>query len=224
MCFDTFGDKWCGRALCFTAIFYNSWIKIWENCTDFRRLTASGTGAIVGGTKAKGGDRIDAVAMTILWILSSVSDLQEYRIPNDLILAGWLAALVCRLYMQGISGMGAGICCIITGILILLPVYGIHGMGAGDVKLLSVIGGMYGMKFWAQTGIVFAFLAAIFSFVHMWKKHIFVNRICYFFRFVILERKGKYYDASRDGREMVISLSPVLAVAYYIVLLWDCYM
>ena len=27
---------------------------------------------------------IDVVAMTILWILSSVSDLREYQIPNDL--------------------------------------------------------------------------------------------------------------------------------------------
>ena len=35
VCFDTFGDKWCGRTLYFTVIFYNSWIKIWENCTDF---------------------------------------------------------------------------------------------------------------------------------------------------------------------------------------------
>lgn len=184
-------------------------------------MTASGTGAIVGGTKAKGGDRIDAVAMTILWILSSVSDLQEYRIPNDLILAGWLAALVCRLYMQGISGMGAGICCIVAGILILLPVYGIHGMGAGDIKLLSVIGGMYGMKIWMQTGIVFAILAALFSFVYMLINRLFVNRIRYFFHFVILDRKSRYYDAARDGRSMVIPLAPMMSLAYYIVLLYQ---
>ena len=89
---------------------------------------------------------IDVVAMTILWILSSVSDLREYQIPNDLILAGWLAALVCRLYIQGIYGMGAGICCIVAGILVLLPVYGVHGMGAGDIKLLCALGGIMGPR------------------------------------------------------------------------------
>lgn len=144
-------------------------------------MTASGAGVIVGDTKAKGGDVIDVVAMTILWILSSVSDLREYQIPNDLILAGWLAALVCRLYIHGIYGMGAGICCIVAGILVLLPVYGVHGMGAGDIKLLSVVGAMYGMKLWIQTGIVFALLAALFSFVYMLINRLFVNRMRYFF-------------------------------------------
>ena len=155
-------------------------------------MTASGAGVIVGDTKAKGGDVIDVVAMTILWILSSVSDLREYQIPNDLILAGWLAALVCRLYIQGIYGMGAGICCIVAGILVLLPVYGVHGMGAGDIKLLSVVGAMYGMKLWIQTGIVFALLAALFSFVYMLINRLFVNRMRYFFHFVILDHSASF--------------------------------
>lgn len=157
-------------------------------------MTASGAGVIVGDTKAKGGDVIDVVAMTILWILSSVSDLREYQIPNDLILAGWLAALVCRLYIQGI-----------------------YGMGAGDIKLLSVVGAMYGMKLWIQTGIVFALLAALFSFVYMLINRLFVNRMRYFFHFVILDHKKSYYDATRDGRSMVIPLAPVMALAYYMV-------
>ena len=58
-------------------------------------------GAIVGVTTAKGGGVIDYAAMTILLTLSSISDLQDYQIPNDLVLAGWLSALVCRLYGQG---------------------------------------------------------------------------------------------------------------------------
>ena len=135
-------------------------------------MTASGAGVIVGDTKAKGGDVIDVVAMTILWILSSVSDLREYQIPNDLILAGWLAALV---------------------------------------------GAMYGMKLWIQTGIVFALLAALFSFVYMLINRLFVNRMRYFFHFVILDHKKSYYDATRDGRSMVIPLAPVMALAYYMV-------
>ena len=163
---------------------------------------------------------IKCAAMTILLLLSSVSDLQEYRISNDLILAGWLSVMVCRFYTQGIFGMGAGVLCIVMGIIALLPLYCIRGMGAGDIKLLSVISGMYGMKLWGQTLLVFAPLAALFAFVHMVKKHLLIERICYFFHFMIYDRKGTYYDASRDGRAAVVPLVPVLAAAYYIALLW----
>ena len=91
------------------------------------------------------------------------------------------------------------------------------GMGAGDIKLLSVVGAMYGMKLWIQTGIVFALLAALFSFVYMLINRLFVNRMRYFFHFVILDHKKSYYDATRDGRSMVIPLAPVMALAYYMV-------
>ena len=153
-------------------------------------------GAIVGVTTAKGGGVIDYAAMTILLTLSSISDLQDYQIPNDLVLAGWLSALVCRLYGQGIAGMGAG-----------------------DIKLLSVIGGMYGVEVWMQTGIVFAVLAAAFSLIHMLRKHLFANRICYLFHYVISGQKEIYYDAVRDGRKMTIPLAPIVSMAYYIVIL-----
>lgn len=176
-------------------------------------------GAIVGVTTAKGGGVIDYAAMTILLTLSSISDLQDYQIPNDLVLAGWLSALVCRLYGQGLAGMGAGIFCIMMGIIVLMPLYCIRGMGAGDIKLLSVIGGMYGVEVWMQTGIVFAVLAAAFSLIHMLRKHLFANRICYLFHYVISGQKEIYYDAVRDGREMTIPLAPVVAMAYYIVIL-----
>ena len=45
--------------------------------------------------------------MTILLVLSSVSDLKQYRIPNDLIVAGWLVALLLRWYEQGLVGVSA---------------------------------------------------------------------------------------------------------------------
>lgn len=163
---------------------------------------------------------IDYAAMTILLTLSSISDLQDYQIPNDLILAGWLSALVCRLYGQGIAGMGAGILCIMIGIIVLMPLYCIRGMGAGDIKLLSVIGGMHGVGVWMQTGIVFAVLAAAFSLIHMLRKHLFVDRICYLFHYLFSSQKETYYDAVRDGREMTIPLAPVVAMAYYIVILY----
>lgn len=162
-------------------------------------------------------NKIDCVAMTILLAGSSVSDLYYYRIPNNLIVAGWLAGLVFRICNAGISGLGDGIFCIAAGIILLFPLYIVRGMGAGDIKLLSVVSGMYGLGFWMRTGVVFAVLAAMISIFRMIRKGLLVKRIRYFFHFIFGERAGAYYDAERDGRDMVIPLAPILAIAYYIV-------
>lgn len=153
--------------------------------------------------------------MTILLVLSSVSDLKQYRIPNDLIVAGWLVALLLRWYEQGLVGVGAGVCCVLLGTAALLPMFCIRGMGAGDIKLLSVIAGMYGMKFWVHTGIVFAVLAAVASLLHMLGKRQFLERMKYFVCCAVLHRRKTYYDVKRDGYEMVIPLAPLAAMADY---------
>ena len=90
------------------------------------RLTGRIAGSYSGRHQAKGGGRIHCVAMTILLVLSSVSDLKQYRIPNDLIVAGWLVALLLRWYEQGLVGVGAGVCCVLLGTAALLPMFCIH--------------------------------------------------------------------------------------------------
>jgi prepilin peptidase CpaA len=157
--------------------------------------------------------------MTILLTASSFSDLRFYRIPNYLIVSGWLMGLAFRLSAGGVSGLWDGLFCIAAGIVLLFPVYLLNGMGAGDVKLLSVICGIYGLAFWARTTVVFAVLSAAGSLVHMIRKKCFVHRFRYFFRYVFGGGEGAYYDSERDGREMVIPLAPILAAAYFIVYL-----
>jgi prepilin peptidase CpaA len=157
--------------------------------------------------------------MTILLLASSVSDLRSYRIPNYFIVSGWLTGLAFRLYRMGVSGLGSGMICIVTGIVLLLPLYLLKAAGAGDVKLLSVICGMYGVEFWLKTVAVFGVLAAVVSMVHMIRKKSLHYRFTYLFHYIFAGSREVYYDPVRDGREMTIPLAPVLTMAYYIVYL-----
>lgn len=166
---------------------------------------------------------IDGVAMTLLLAACSVSDLREYRIPNYLILSGWLSGLAFRLYQGGLSAMGDGAVCIVVSVLVLMPLFCIRAVGAGDVKLLSVISGFYGLTFWGKTGILFLFLAGIASLIHMLRKKLFLYRFQYFIQFILYQRKGIYYQPERDGRDMVIPMTPLLAVAYYLVYMGSVY-
>ncbi len=161
--------------------------------------------------------KIDCVAMTVILTASSVSDLYKYKIPNRWILIGWLSGLFFRLYESGISGMGEGIFCVAVSILLLWPLFMIRGIGAGDVKLLSVISCYYGLGFWYETGIVFLIFAGVVSIVQILKEKILRKRFQYFIHYVLYDRKSKYYMSERDGNAMTIPLAPLLAVAYYIV-------
>ncbi len=160
---------------------------------------------------------IDCATMTVILTASSVSDLRKYKISNVWILIGWLSGLAFRFYEKGISGMGEGIFCVAVSILLLWPLFIIRGLGAGDIKLLSVISCYYGLDFWGETGVVFLFFAGIVSIVQILKQGILRKRFQYLITYILYDRKSKYYLPERDGRSMTIPLAPLLAIAYYLV-------
>src|ERR1700751_1600311 len=73
------------------------------------------------------------------------SDLHSRRIPNWLVLTGLTLALAVRLggarAAQGYSAWGLGL---LTGGGLFLPLYLLRGMGAGDVKLMAMVGAFVG--------------------------------------------------------------------------------
>jgi len=97
-------------------------------------------------------------------LAAAIIDWWKFKVPNKLtyplIFSGWLLGLAnsCGLGC-GEGGIGAAIAGTALGFLLLLPIYAIGGMGAGDVKMTmgfgSWIGAFFGMSkgceiiFWA---------------------------------------------------------------------------
>lgn len=109
-----------------------------------------------------------AITALILLLLASVAtDIRGQRIPNALILTGLTlgVAFQCIAYQEDAffsapsptSGLVPALAGIALGLVCSLPLYLMRAMGAGDVKLLMVVGAFLGP---AQ-----AFAALIFSFV-----------------------------------------------------------
>lgn len=81
------------------------------------------------------------LALIALVTAAAVRDLASRRIPNLLLLTGWVVALPLHLLGPeagtALLGALAGALC---GLLIFLPLYVLRGMAAGDVKLMATVG------------------------------------------------------------------------------------
>lgn len=94
-------------------------------------------------------------------------DFWSMRISNRLILIGLAVSLVLRVHEEGIVGLLTWIILVSFPVILLYLLFLVRALGAGDIKLFSLIGGFLHIKelMWC---ISFSFLyAAIFSFIKM---------------------------------------------------------
>jgi prepilin peptidase CpaA len=120
------------------------------------------------------------LALATLVLTAVVCDLRTRRIPNTLVVAGIALGLSFQVVARmggdlsvnpvGASGIGAALLGGLTGLALFLPLYVLRTMGAGDVKLLAMVGVWLGPEHvaWATlwtllAGGVLALFAALFT-------------------------------------------------------------
>lgn len=104
---------------------------------------------------------MDATHLNLLIPLSlslvmAWTDIQRKRIPNYLTLGSALAGLGFQLGFYGLSGVMNGLMGIGLGFALLIWVYWLGGLGAGDVKALAALGAWLGPR---QTVDLFIYMA-----------------------------------------------------------------
>lgn len=103
-------------------------------------------------------------------------------------------------------------------IVLFFPLFLFRMMGAGDCKMLALIGGYLGIADGFLV-VFYGFLAAAFwSLLYMFRKKILIKRFRYFLSYVAVTlRTGQiapYYDAVRDGTEEAFFLAPFFWCGY----------
>lgn len=158
--------------------------------------------------------------MLNVFICAVAGDLWDYKIKNHVIIAGWVTAVCLNTITNGFYGILNTILCIMITILIGFPVFMTGGIGAGDIKLMSVIGGMYGLVFLAKVAMLFLIMAGAVSLVKLIRKRALISRTKAFIYYLlhIRDAGSRYYCIGRDGSEFTICLAPVMAAAYFITL------
>jgi prepilin peptidase CpaA len=78
----------------------------------------------------------------VLW--ASWIDYSQHRVPNWLNLALIVTGFTAQAWFAGLSGLTTGLLGLLTGFGLLIFPWLMHGMGAGDVKLMAAIGVWFG--------------------------------------------------------------------------------
>jgi len=111
-----------------------------------------------------------ALVLFILLAAAVATDLKNNRIPNLLLLPALSLALMLHAMNGSIDGLITAAGGLTVGLAMLMPLYAVGGMGAGDVKLLGVVGSFLGPWGAVVAGMATMMAGAVFGIiVIVWK-------------------------------------------------------
>ena len=115
-----------------------------------------------------------AIIATLLVLLAVavITDLKSHRIPNILLAPALSLALLFHTMHGGPGGLMMAIGGLALGLAMLMPLYLVGGMGAGDVKLLGVVGCFLGPWGAVIAGMGTMMIGGIFGIVIIAWRHI----------------------------------------------------
>ncbi|KFG97913.1 peptidase A24 [Burkholderia paludis] len=146
------------------------------------------------------------LCVTLLAVAAASTDLATRRIPNRLVAAGLAGALVAQCVLHGVSAGALGwLAGAATGFALLLPLYLLRGMAAGDVKLMLAIGAWVGAEMTCYI-VLATFLAGGVGAVAFALSRGRMRRIWANVRVLIARRVQGAHTASADGGAPIASV------------------
>ncbi len=170
----------------------------------------------------KRGDECGEIKMLLSLMLLSVAvltDLRSFRISNCLIVIGLILGLILQIFAYGLKGAGVFFVNVSMPMILFYLLFLIHVLGAGDVKLFSMIGGIWGFQILCKT-IVISFLAgAVMSLCKLLYQRNLISRLLVFreyVRQVLYTGRLSEYPQEVQGKDHVIHFSIAILIGYAI--------
>lgn len=106
---------------------------------------------------------IFTILLLVVSLICLVTDLKSRKIYNVVIFPALAIAFILHGALNGVEGILFSVSGFFVGLGILLIPYLLGGMGAGDVKLLALIGALKGTAFVIVTAIYMAVLGGLIA-------------------------------------------------------------
>ncbi len=163
---------------------------------------------------------LNCIILSIVLAVAIIDDIRNYRIHNSVVLSGLVAGLSLSLIQGGFHGLLMSILAALIPVIILLPLFTLRMLGAGDIKLFCAIGAIMGIEF-IFCSMVFAFLAGgVIALVIMLFRRNMLKRLMHiaaYLKSIYLSHSALPYTTfsnKRDGAKF--HFSPAIAAGCFI--------
>lgn len=152
-------------------------------------------------------------------------DVFSKRIPNWLNGLGLCAAFLFACFVNGWTGVGDAGLGMLVGLASLLPLYAFASMGAGDVKMIAVVGAFIGaakVVAIALLSIAVAAVMSVFIILLRGELPVLCRRYWTMLEHLIVVREMVYLPPRSGewaGRRM--AFAPAIAIATFVVTVWQ---
>lgn len=148
--------------------------------------------------------------LVLIVLFAVIQDLYLYKIKNQLIVIGLIVGVLFLLSDGGGEVVAIHLLGMLLPLVLLFPLFALRMLGAGDIKLFSVIGLFLGPSLGLSVMLFSAFFGAIQALCALCKNRNFKERFLYFFQFINRKRtysSYNYYCASEDNYKNAIHFS-----------------
>lgn len=155
----------------------------------------------------------------LLLLAAAVTDVRSGRISNRLICLGLMSGLIFQIWESGWRGSVLFVIQVFFPVIVLYLLFLMRALGAGDIKLFSVVSGIWSLKVICCC-MVFSFLAG--AVVSLGKLLFYKNlgtRLRYFCHYVQLSLTAKNigtYDRGTSEKETIIHFSVAILIGFLI--------
>ena len=153
--------------------------------------------------------------LLLLLVLAAVFDIRTHRIPNKLNLLILILGLSLQTWFLGLDGLTSGLLGLAVGLGMFIPFYLLGGFGAGDVKLMAVVGTFLGPQDTFLAAALTLFVGAVMGLLLLLLKRgfiSFVKRHWLTLKTLLFTRKFVFY-APQPGDAAAIRFPYASAVA-----------
>lgn len=158
--------------------------------------------------------------MTLLLLSVAVwMDIRSWRISNRLMVSGLFLGLFFQIWQYRIRGVGIFIVNVSIPVILLFLLFLMRALGAGDIKLFSVISSIWNLKIACITIIASFFIGAVMSLCKLICERNLFSRLCIFRDYVcqvMATGKIKKYPRESGGKQNFIHFSVAILIGFFI--------